>query len=91
VERRRARRAHPESLRCVDHPRAGDRAFYRPATDSIHLPDRGQFPTADNYYATALHELGHWTGHESRLDRDLVHPSAARGTPRKSCAPRSLP
>ena len=37
----------------------GDRAFYRPATDSIHLPDRGQFPTADNYYATALHELGH--------------------------------
>jgi putative DNA primase/helicase len=37
----------------------GDRAFYRPATDSIHLPDRGQFPAADNYYATALHELGH--------------------------------
>lgn len=51
-----------------------NRAFYRPATDSIHLPDKGQFPTADNYYATALHELGHWTGHESRLHRDLVHP-----------------
>ena len=36
-----------------------NRAFYRPATDSIHLPDKGQFPSADNYYATALHELGH--------------------------------
>lgn len=51
-----------------------DRAFYRPATDSIHMPDKALFPSADNYYATALHELGHWTGHESRLDRDLVHP-----------------
>ena len=57
----------------------GDRAFYRPATDSIHLPDRGQFPTADNYYATALHELGHWTGHPSRLDRDLAHPFGSEG------------
>ncbi|VTU46125.1 DNA primase TraC (plasmid) [Variovorax sp. SRS16] len=51
-----------------------DRAFYRPSTDSIHLPDRAQFPTADNYYATALHELGHWSGHASRLNRDLANP-----------------
>lgn len=51
-----------------------DRAFYRPSTDSIHLPERSSFPSADNYYATALHELGHWTGHESRLARDLAHP-----------------
>lgn len=51
-----------------------DRAFYRSSTDSIHLPEKTQFPTADNYYATALHELGHWTGHESRLDRDLANP-----------------
>jgi len=56
-----------------------NRAFYRPATDSIHLPDKGQFPTSDNYYATALHELGHWTGHESRLDRDMVHPFGSDG------------
>ena len=56
-----------------------NRAFYRPATDSIHLPDKGQFPTADNYYATALHELGHWTGHPSRLDRDLSHPFGSEG------------
>lgn len=56
-----------------------NRAFYRLATDSIHLPEKGQFPTADNYYATALHELGHWTGHASRLDRDLVHPFGSEG------------
>ena len=56
-----------------------NRAFYRPATDSIHMPDKGQFPTADNYYATALHELGHWTGHESRLDRDLSNPFGSEG------------
>ncbi|ECZ2944983.1 DUF1738 domain-containing protein [Salmonella enterica] len=56
-----------------------DRAFYRPSTDSVHLPSKGQFPSADNYYATALHELGHWTGHPSRLDRDLVHPFGSEG------------
>ncbi len=51
-----------------------DRAFYRPSTDNIHLPHKHQFPTQDRYYATALHELGHWTGHELRLNRDLSHP-----------------
>ena len=51
-----------------------NRAFYRPGSDSIHLPEKGQFPSADTYYATALHELGHWTGHPSRLARDLAHP-----------------
>ncbi len=56
-----------------------DRAFYRPATDSIHLPHKHQFPTPDRYYATALHELGHWTGHESRLSRDLSHPFGSEG------------
>ena len=56
-----------------------NRAFYRPATDSIHLPEKGQFPNSSNYYATALHELGHWTGHESRLARDLVHPFGSEG------------
>jgi antirestriction protein ArdC len=48
-----------------------DRAFYRLSTDAIHLPGRGHFETADRYYATALHELGHWTGHPERLNRDL--------------------
>jgi antirestriction protein ArdC/phage/plasmid primase-like uncharacterized protein len=57
----------------------GGRAFYRPSTDSIHLPDKGQFPNAENYYATALHELGHATGHKDRLNRDLVHPFGSEG------------
>ncbi len=56
-----------------------DNAFYRLTTDSIHLPHKHQFPTPDRYYATALHELGHWTGHESRLNRDLSHPFGSEG------------
>jgi putative DNA primase/helicase len=53
----------------------GDRAFYRLPDDTITLPERGQFASGDRYYATALHELGHATGHPSRLNReDLGHP-----------------
>jgi antirestriction protein ArdC len=55
------------------------RAFYRPLTDSIHLPDRQQFPSAENFYATALHELSHSTGHPDRLNRDLSHPFGSEG------------
>lgn len=46
-------------------------AFYVPVRDTIHLPRKDQFPNESAYYGTALHELGHWTGHASRLDRDL--------------------
>jgi putative DNA primase/helicase len=60
-----------------------DRAFYRPVTDRIHLPHKYQFETPDRYYATALHELGHWTGHESRLNRDLAHPFGSEGYARE--------
>jgi antirestriction protein ArdC/phage/plasmid primase-like uncharacterized protein len=60
-----------------------NRAFYRPVSDSIHLPDKSQFPEASHYYATALHELGHWTGHSSRLDRDLIHPFGSEGYARE--------
>lgn len=48
-----------------------DRAFYRPSSDEIHLPPQAAFENTDKYYSTALHELGHWTGHESRLDREF--------------------
>lgn len=47
-----------------------DRNFYRPSTDEIHLTPKSTFDSPDKYYATALHELGHWTGHPSRLDRE---------------------
>jgi len=49
----------------------GNEAFYQPAKDFIQLPNKEQFNAAAKYYATALHELGHWSGHESRLDRPM--------------------
>jgi len=57
----------------------GNRAFYRPSTDTITLPQREQFKSPDGFYATALHELGHATGHPSRLNRDLAHPFGSEG------------
>lgn len=47
----------------------GDRAFYRPSTDSITLPLLAQFKDAAEYYSTLFHEMTHSTGHHSRLDR----------------------
>ena len=47
-----------------------DRAFYRPSTDDIHLPLPEVFSSNNEYNAVAFHELGHATGHESRLNRD---------------------
>lgn len=46
-------------------------AFYNTTLDKIQLPLREQFKGTEPFYATALHELGHWTGHPSRLNRDL--------------------
>jgi antirestriction protein ArdC len=46
-------------------------AYYRPGDDFISLPAFASFKSADHFYATAFHELGHWTGHKSRLARDL--------------------
>lgn len=57
----------------------GNRAYYRPSTDEVTMPMREQFPEASGYYATMLHELGHWTGHSTRLDRDLSHPFGSEG------------
>lgn len=45
------------------------RAFYRPSTDSIHMPLRSRFMDAPHYYGTLFHELVHSTGHTSRLNR----------------------
>jgi antirestriction protein ArdC len=46
-----------------------DRAFYSRLSDTIHLPTKTAFPSPAEYYGTALHELGHWTGHPDRLNR----------------------
>lgn len=53
--------------------RAGDDAFYSPFKDQITMPLKEQFDAPDKYYATALHELGHWTGHKDRLDRSIMN------------------
>jgi antirestriction protein ArdC len=55
----------------------GSRAFYRSTTDTIHLPPPHVFSRTETssateaYYATLLHELTHWTGHEARCARSL--------------------
>ena len=54
----------------------GDRAFYRKSSDLVNLPER--FKTASGKYATAFHEFGHATMHESRLGREA---NGSFGTP----------
>ncbi|AAP95800.1 antirestriction protein [[Haemophilus] ducreyi] len=52
--------------------RLQSKACYIPARDCIIMPDFKKFHSADDYYATLLHECGHATGHKDRLDRDGV-------------------
>ncbi len=49
----------------------GDRAYYSPEVDTIQMPKFESFKSAEAYYATKLHELTHWTGHKSRLNREM--------------------
>lgn len=48
-----------------------NRNFYRINEDTIHLTPKSSFDAPDKYYATALHELGHWTGNPFRLNREF--------------------
>ena len=47
------------------------RAYYRPGSDSVHMPARSRFVDTPHYYSTLFHELVHSTGHESRLHRSF--------------------
>ena len=55
----------------------GSRACYVPRTDNIHLPPRDAFlgtatsSAAEAYVSTKLHELTHWSGIESRCNRQF--------------------
>ncbi|ENQ9727842.1 ArdC family protein [Yersinia enterocolitica] len=49
----------------------GQNAFFAPSTDEIHLPERRLFSDAANFYATGMHELVHWSGAKSRLNREM--------------------
>jgi len=55
----------------IEH-RYGDDAFYLPIRDLIQLPTKAQFVDVGSYYATALHELTHWSGHHARLNREGI-------------------
>jgi len=47
-----------------------DRNYYSLSKDEIHLTPKHTYDTLSEYYCTALHELSHWTGHPSRLNRE---------------------
>lgn len=51
--------------------RIGDKlAYYSPSEDVVVVPPSAAFHEPINWHRTALHELGHWTGHPTRLDRN---------------------
>lgn len=48
-------------------------AYYSPTRDIISIPPREKFKSVEGYYGTLLHELAHWTGHKTRLDRSMFN------------------
>ena len=55
----------------VDYREGGDRAFFNYRQDYVQVPVLEAFKSAEGRVATILHEVTHWTGHPSRLDRDI--------------------
>jgi antirestriction protein ArdC len=77
IEPRSPREIIPEAEALIgatgaDFRIGGDQAFYVPSEDFIRIPNQTSYTDQINYYRTAFHELGHWTGHKSRLDRNLT-------------------
>jgi antirestriction protein ArdC len=60
---------HKTKAKVVTH---GSQPCYSPTLDRIAMPAWSDFTSGVAYYATLLHELTHWTGHDSRCDRDLT-------------------
>jgi antirestriction protein ArdC len=56
-----------EVVQCLDS--ANVRAYYDTVRDRIVMPQGGAFTSPEQYYRTFFHELAHWTGHKSRLNR----------------------
>ena len=75
---REAERVIGASGTTVEHV-AGDRAYYRLAEDKVVLPEHDQFPTRNGYYQTALHEVGHSTGHPDRMNRESLQQGIEKG------------
>lgn len=59
------------SSECPIKELAQEQAFYSPSKDEIVLPLREAFKSKEAFLRTTLHEMGHSTGHESRLNRDM--------------------
>ncbi len=57
----------------------GSMAYYNPVNDEIHLPSRDNFVDLPEYYSTALHEIGHSTGAEKRLNREMTADKSSQG------------
>jgi hypothetical protein len=53
-------------------PSGGNRAYYQPSTDTIHIPTLDRFDLAARHAGTLAHEHVHWTGRADRLNRDLT-------------------
>jgi len=56
------------------------RAWYRPSTDTVGMPSKSLFNSAEEYYSTLFHELSHSTGHASRIGRPGIEDIAAFGS-----------
>ena len=59
----------------------GSKAFYSSLTDRITLPPHELFTSAEEFYATALHETVHSSGSEKRLAREGICEAAPFGSP----------
>jgi hypothetical protein len=55
----------------ADFREGNGEAYYAGGADFISMPHFDAFKDSDCFYATSFHELGHWTGHKDRLDRNL--------------------
>jgi antirestriction protein ArdC len=60
--------------------KASDRAWYRPSTDEVGIPDKSTFHSSEGFYATLFHELTHSTAHPSRVGRPEVMESQNFGS-----------
>ena len=56
------------------------RAWYRPSTDTVGMPARSAFNSAEEFYSTLFHELTHSTGHPKRIGREGIEKLNAFGS-----------
>ena len=82
IEKEKSCFNHNKTDRLIESTKAiikqgGNKAFYSPSADFIQMPFKQDFKgckdqsAKESYYNTLLHELSHWTGHKTRLDRSF--------------------